>query len=282
MNPMQPIVVAVDFSNTSVHAIEYAIPLAVKMGSGLELVWVDKHNPSEAIYPDTSNENRNEAKKRFEELIRKYSKKTRNGVKIEYRLRKGKIYNEVDILARNIGAVCIIAGAHGISGFEEFWMGSNAFKIVTYASCPVFTLRYDFPISKGIRKILLPMDSSAETLQKIPFVVSLARMFNSEIHVVATHSSHLKSIQRVTENYALQAVRYLEKNKIKPFRDALVASDITKAVLEYSARLGIDLISIMTEQETPANILLSPHAQQLVNQSPVPVLSIHPQENFCL
>jgi hypothetical protein len=46
--------------------------------------------------------------------------------------------------------------------------------------------------------------------------------------------------------------------------------------------MGADLISIMTEQETPANILLGPHAQQMVNQSPVPILSIHPMEHFCL
>ncbi|HTX88751.1 MAG TPA: universal stress protein [Bacteroidales bacterium] len=279
---MQPIVVAVDFSNTSIHAIEYAIPLAVKMNAGIELIWVDKNNPSEAIYPDTTHQIRDEAKKRFDEIVKKYSKKLGKDLKMEYRLRKGKIYNEIDNLARSIGAACIIAGAHGISGFEEFWMGSNAFKIVSYASCPVITVRCDFAIGNGIRKILLPIDSTPETLQKIPFALMLARLFNSEVHVIATHSSHLKSIQRLAENYAQQAVRYLEKNKIKPYRDALVAGDITQAVLEYASRMEIDLISIMTEQETPANILLGPHAQQLVNQSPIPVLSTHPRENFCL
>jgi hypothetical protein len=52
--------------------------------------------------------------------------------------------------------------------------------------------------------------------------------------------------------------------------------------IDYALSKSADLISIMTEQETPANILLGPHAQQLVNQSPVPILSIHPVEHFCL
>ena len=43
-----------------------------------------------------------------------------------------------------------------------------------------------------------------------------------------------------------------------------------------------DLIAIMTEQETPVNILLGAQAQQLINQSQIPVLSIHPQEKFTL
>ena len=38
------------------------------------------------------------------------------------------------------GAGLIITGSHGISGFEEYWIGSNAFKIVTYATCPVVTV----------------------------------------------------------------------------------------------------------------------------------------------
>ena len=38
----------------------------------------------------------------------------------------------------------------------------------------------------------------------------------------------------------------------------------------------------MTEQETPVNIMLGAQAQQLINQSPIPVLSIHPQEKFTL
>ena len=72
---MHPIIVAVDFSNTAIHAVEYAISMANKMKSDIHLIWVDKLNPQESVYPDTSNENRNEAKKRFEELLNIYSKK---------------------------------------------------------------------------------------------------------------------------------------------------------------------------------------------------------------
>ena len=197
------------------------------------------------------------------------------GLKIEYKLRKGKVYHEVDSLAKNACALMIIAGAHGISGFEEFWIGSNAFKMVTYASVPVITVRNDFKISKDIKNILVPIDNSAETLQKMPFVAQLAQFFKSEVHVVATHSSHLKSIQRISEKYARQAIQYLEDNQVRFVQDSIVSNDITKAVISYAAQINADLISIMTEQETPMNILMGPHTQQLINQSPIPVLSVH-------
>lgn len=279
---MQSVVVAVDFSNTSLHAIEYSIPLANKLKSDIILVWVDKISPTESLYPDTSSENRNEAKKRFDEIISAYSRRMGKGLKMECKFRKGKIYHEVDMVAKNSGAGLIITGSHGISGFEEYWIGSNAFKIVTYATCPVVTVRHDFPIRKSLQRIIVPIDSSPETLQKLPYVVQLAKLFKSEVHVVGTHYSHLNSIQKLAEKYVQQATSYLFSHEIHCVEDNIIAADITKAVLQYAGDVKADLITIMTEQETPANILLGPHAQQLINQSMVPVLSIHPQEHFCL
>ncbi|MCK9203633.1 MAG: universal stress protein [Bacteroidales bacterium] len=279
---MNPIIVAVDFSNTSVHAIEYAIPLANKLKSDIQLIWVDKISPQESLYPDTSTQNRNEAKKRFEELSGNYGKKLAKGLRLEYKLKRGKIYHEIDNLARLTHAELIVTGAHGISGFEEFWIGSNAFKIVTYASCPVITVRQDRIIKKSLDRILLPMDGSAETIQKLPFVVKLAKLFKSEVHVVTTHTSHLKSIQRIAEKYSKVATGYLQLHSVDFVTDSIIANDLTKAVLMYATNVQADLIAIMTEQETPVNILLGPQAQQLVNQSQVPVLSIHPIKNFGL
>lgn len=279
---MQPIVVAVDFSNSSIHAIEYAIPIANKLKCDIILVWVDKFSSNESLYPDTSSQNRNEAKKRFEEIIKQYEKKVAKGLTLEFKLRKGKVFHEVDTLAKSLGALIVITGTHGVSGFEEFWIGSNAFRIVTYASCPVVTVRHDFEIKKGIERIVVPIDGSSETIQKLPFVARLARLFKSEVHVVATHSSHLNSIQRIAEKYVQIAATYLQANEVQCIQDSIVANDITKALLQYTVNVKADLIAIMTEQETPVNILLGAQAQQMINQSSIPILSIHPQEHFCL
>jgi nucleotide-binding universal stress UspA family protein len=279
---MQPIIVAVDFSNTSIHALEYAVSMANKMKSDIHLVWVDKISSQESVYPDTSNENRNEAKKRFDELIGLYSKKLVKGISMDFKLKRGRIYREVDNMAKLLDAELIITGAHGISGYEEFWIGSNAYKIVTYATNPVITVRHDFPIGNTVKRILIPMDGSIETLQKIPFVVKLATLFKSEVHLVTTHNSNLKSIQRITEKIVQTARAYLQNHKITLIEDSIIANDLTKAVLKYAEKVDADLIAIMTEQETPVNILLGAQAQQLINQSPIPVLSIHPQEKFTL
>ena len=135
---------------------------------------------------------------------------------------------------------------------------------------------------KSIKKILVPIDNSNETLQKLPFVVKLSKLFGSEVIVVTTHSSNLKSIQRISEKYAALATQYLLKNEVKYSTDSIMSNDITKSVITFSSDIHADLIAIMTEQETPMNILMGPNAQELINQAQTPILSIHPQEHFCL
>ncbi len=78
------------------------------------------------------------------------------------------------------------------------------------------------------------------------------------------------------------SVAYFQANEISCVRDSIVSNDVTKALLQYSVNVNADLIAIMTEQETPVNILLGAQAQQMINQSSIPILSIHPQEHFHL
>jgi nucleotide-binding universal stress UspA family protein len=143
-------------------------------------------------------------------------------------------------------------------------------------------VRHDFPIRKNIDRILAPIDSSMETIQKLPYIATLARMFKSEVHILATHSSHLKSIQRLTEKYIQQASTYLFANDVHFVEDSIVSNDITKGMLQYASDVGVDLITIMTEIDTPTNAMLGLRSQQVISQSTVPVLSIHPRENFSL
>ncbi len=279
---MQPIIAAIDFSNTSIHALDYAVFMANRFRSDIHLVWVDKVISQESVYPDASNEARNEAKKRLEEIVSQYGKQLARGLSMEYKLKKGKIYREVDNLASTLGAELIVTGAHGISGYEELWIGSNAYKIVTYATSPVITVRHDFPIDRGVRKILVPIDGTPETLQKVPFVGKLAGLFGSDIHLVTTHTSNLKSIRHITEKNASKGREYLRALGITCREESLMAGNLTKAVLEHAARIGADLVAVVSGQETPSNVLLIAQSQQLINQSPVPVLSIHPREAFTL
>jgi nucleotide-binding universal stress UspA family protein len=274
---MKQIIVAIDFSKTSLSALAYGIHLANKAGADLQMVWVDNTTSDEVVFEGFAHEERNEKVALLKELQEHNAKKLKKG-KLDFKTRKGKVYIEIAQQAKATNADLIIAGTHGVSGFEEFWIGSNAYRIVTHAPCPVITLRHDCKV-EDVTKIVIPIDSSQETRQKIPVASQVAQLFNSEIHILSLYSTSLKSVQRRVDNYAKQVVDYLKERKVKYVSEIKESENITRTTIDYADEIGANLIAIMTEQETTtANIFLGPYAQQMVNHSPIPVLSMRSKE----
>lgn len=274
---MKTIIVAIDFSKCSVHALDYAIEIANKIKANILLVWVDNTKSDESVYP-ASISTRKEITDNFDELITKHSSKLKQG-EITYKIRKGKVHIEIANQAKYSDAMLVVAGTHGVTGFEEFWIGSNAYRIVTTAPCPVITVRADYEFKKEIEKIVIPIDSSLETRQKLPFASKIAKYYNSEIHVVSLYSTTIKAVRYKVDNYTQQVVKYLEEEEIKHHVESVEAENVTNSTINYAKEIDADIIAIMTEQETTtANLFLGAYAQQMVNHSPIPVLSIHAKE----
>ncbi len=274
---MKEIIVAIDFSKGSLYALELAIDIANKTSANIMMVWVDSDTDTDTEFAMGS-EARNDAKLHIEKIQSEFQPKLLNST-LSYKLRKGRVYSEIANQAKYNDADLIIAGTHGASGFEKMWMGSNAFRIVTYAPCPVITIRYGFNFKKKLEKIILPIDSSTDTRQKVPFACRMAKYFDAEIHVLGLYTTTLKAIRRKVDTYVTQVEKYMDENNVKHVTNFLDADNTTTTTIEYSQQVNADLIVIMTEQEkTAANFWLGPYAQQMVNNSPVPVLSIQPVE----
>ncbi len=275
---MKQIIVAIDFSRCSVHALEYAVNLANRIKANILMVWVDNTQSAESVFPEFMISNRKEIATNFIELIQKYGPSLKEG-EITYKIRKGKVHLEIANQAKYSDAEIIITGTHGVTGFEEFWIGSNAYRLVTYTPCPVITIRTDFKFKETINKIVLPIDSSLETRQKLPYATKLAKYFNSEIHIVSLYSTSIKVVRQKIDNYTLQVKKYLDEENVPSQVEAIDAENITNSTIDYAKKIDADIIAIMTEQETTtSNLFLGAYAQQMVNHSPIPVLNIHARE----
>jgi nucleotide-binding universal stress UspA family protein len=61
----------------------------------------------------------------------------------------------------------------------------------------------------------------------------------------------------------------------------LKGSNITDMTIDYAKSINAELISIMTEQgQHPISLLMGPYAQHMVNNSPIPVLTIRPKISY--
>jgi nucleotide-binding universal stress UspA family protein len=275
---MKKILVAVDFSECSVNALEHAITIAVKAEADVEMIFVIKPDSSRDMFTEGPETLSVMVTDKFNELVEKYHHRLGKN-KLGYCVREGKVYSEIVNEADKKDYFLVMAGTHGSSGFEEFWMGSNANRIVSAIKKPVITIRGGVNIKRHLEKIVLPLDSTPETRQKVPFTAYMAKIFNAEVHVLRVYTSNVQAVIRKVDSYAEQVVKHLEEENIKYVLESLQADNLTDATIDYALKINANLISIMTEQEiTAKNLLLGPYAQQMVNHSPIPVLSIHPKE----
>ncbi|HYW94208.1 MAG TPA: universal stress protein [Bacteroidales bacterium] len=268
---MKTIIVPVDFSDLSLRGLDFAIILAKKHDASIQLVNVLEETRIE--YKSDTEKEKRKAGEKFEEVLNQYAGRA-EGIEISHIVKQGKVQNEVVEQAESFDDAVIVTSTHGGSGFEELFIGSNAYKIVSSTSRPVFTLRGDM-VPHRLKKIVLPIDSTSETREKVPFTAQLASRFGAEVHLVTVTSAQVEDIVKKLDLYANQVQNYLKNMKVKCVKDSLYGDNLTDITIDYARSVGADLISIMSEQEKSiSNLLLGNYAHQMINKSTIPVLVI--------
>ena len=277
---MSKVLVAIDFSDCSINAFVHALSIAQHCSSDLLLVWVEKPSSEKDKFEKLAGEPSRDVKNQFEEMITKYQPELQ-GNKITYKLRTGTVYKEIAKEAKDCKALMVVAGTHGASGFDEFWIGSNANKIVSAAPCPVITIRAGINIMRPLKKIVLPIDRTLETRQKATFTGFLAKKHDAEVHILSLYTSKVKAIRRDVNIFAGQVELHYQQEGVKYQMAFMDCDNISDAMIEYALKIEANLISIMTEQESKtSNLWMGTYAHQTVNHSPIPVLSIHSKETY--
>jgi nucleotide-binding universal stress UspA family protein len=277
---MNLIVVGVDFSDNSINCLEHALTIGRKASADVLMVWVNIPSVAKNLLSEKNADINQVVSEKFDELVRRYQP-TMPECKLEYTIRRGKVYKEIAHLARESEADLILVGTHGTSGYDPFWIGSNANKLISIAPCPVITIRLGVDIQRPLDKIVLPIDDSPETRHKVPVAADIAFYFDAEVLILGLYTSSVDHYRYLIDTYCDQVVKLFEKQNIRYSLHKLEAGNITKATIEFAALHEANLIAIMTEQTTSAmNLWLGPYAQQMVNQSPVPVLSVHPKTHL--
>jgi nucleotide-binding universal stress UspA family protein len=268
---MKTIIVPLDLSDESLNGLNLAMMMATKTGANILLVHVIGKNTGD-YYEQMEKENQL-AQTKFEGILRKYKEKVNLNFTLSYIIKEGKIFKEIADLADKHEDALTVLSTHGVSGFEELFIGGNAYKITSHSRNPVITVRRS-KIPSNIDNIILPLDMTFQTREKVPYTVELAKKFGSKIHLLAIRLSNLKSIEKKLHQYAEQVASYLDTNKVPYTVEHLQGGNLTDLTLDYSRSIDADLISIMTEQEKSAsNLLLGNFAHQMINKAYIPVLS---------
>lgn len=266
---MPTIIVPIDFSQESLTGLNMALVLALKSKSTIQMIHVVANN-SDTI--KTQSEEYLAIVQKFENIIGDYKKMNISEISLSYAIKTGKIFKEVVRLAEKESDSLIVLSTHGASGFEENFIGGDAFKIVSHSKCPVITIRRG-AFATHIHKIVLPLDIDFQTREKVPFTLRLAQMFNSELHLLTINTSKSIENEQKLFQYAHQVAAYIKKQNIPLVEKHLHGPNFTDLTLEYAYSINANLVSIMTEQnESFSNLIMGSYAHQMINKAIIPVL----------
>jgi nucleotide-binding universal stress UspA family protein len=274
------IVIPVDFGEQSLIALGQTYNLARLTKSEITLLNVideDHLKPFQDIVSAKHNYEghlKDDVNQRLHDLAKKVHEET--GIKVNIMTRTGKIYDEIVDAARELKASLIVMGTMGAVGLKKRIMGSNASRVVREAECPVITIKgknHRF----GIKHILLPLDLTKETKEKVDKAIELALIYGSVIHVVSIVESDDEFLMNKLIRQMNQVIEFIGLAGIKCTSEFVNGNDVAEEVIKTANRIEADLIMIMTQQEVGfTDLFISSAAQEIINNSEIPVLSIRP------
>jgi len=260
---MNTVIVPVDFSDTSLHAANYAAKLLVGHYGVTILLYHSYSKNSEAA------EAENDLKELRDKLLGKYA------VKIEILAHhEDDFVDGLERATRHRRADLVIMGITGRSAIAQVFFGSNTLKMVERKVCPVLIVPEQATVS-DIKNVMLTSDfkNIHNTTPSVP-IKDFLDVFKPNLHVVNVDKQHYISL---TDNYEN------EKQQLKQmFADYnpefyfMRLFDIEEALNLFATDRHIDLIILIQKNHSYIEKLLKgSRTKTLTYHSKVPILVMH-------
>ncbi len=278
---IKKILIPYDFSETADLSLEHAVNMARLHKAEIVLLHVvESASFTSAIATAFSKgyekDVEGETTKKLEELAKKIH--IDSSVSVSARTEVGRIYKKIVAVTRDLDIDIIVMGTHGSSGYEKFSVGTNTSKVISESECPVISVQTHAK-KVGFKRIVLPIDESPESRQKVNYVVELASVYGSHVHVLGLMNFKNEDRRRIFKIKCEQVEEWLKKHNISAEVHYTTGENLAKMTMEHSKEADADLVVIMTEQQfLLTGFLMGNWATQVVNRSDIPIMTVHPQE----
>jgi nucleotide-binding universal stress UspA family protein len=275
--------VPVAFSPQTEVIVEQACKLSSRYNAELTMLYVFDSSRTKGFFskPEDEVEIKENAEKQFDEFV--VAQRGKYSVEIKGIFIEGRVYETIVDIAKSINSSLIIMGTNGATGFKSQFVGSNTIRVVKRSPCAVLTIRGE-KHREGCEHIVLPLDLTKETTQKIEQTVDFAKMFNSTVCAVSIlNTTDQEVVIKLTRQMEM-VVEEIKKSGV------LCTAEIVKtvkgedslptAIIGYAEKIKADVIMIMTQQESnPTEFFIGSRAQMIINSSKIPVLSLLPRKS---
>ncbi|MEO7310690.1 MAG: universal stress protein [Chitinophagaceae bacterium] len=274
------ILVPVDFSDAANNALQVAVAMASRHKAVIHLLHVML--PQVYIDPTGMYAPMQEFEQNFmddaREKLSKHKAAIRktNEVEVTTEIGVGSVAICVSNYVLNNQKDLVVMGTHGISGWNEFFLGSNAMATIKECSCPVLTIPPSFK-KRTFDSILYPIRNVEGVVEKYDYIKPIVEKNDAQIHLLG--------VAQEDDEYEST----LLSNKLKAVREAIAhdnqyisyetyqCTNIASKILEVAHTRNDDIIIInATLDKAWYNFFGGSYTQQIVNHSKIPVLAVKP------
>jgi nucleotide-binding universal stress UspA family protein len=246
------VLVPIDFSEPSLEAIEFALPLLKQFGAELHLVHVfEPDYPLSSLMAMPLIVPELEVGKRLRRHLKDVAKKY--GVELRrenIHAVRGRPFEEICRLARDRGIDLIVTATRGNTGLKHLVLGSTAERVVRYSPCPVLVVRGGdrkkkaghngkSPRALRFRKILVPIDFSDCSMKGLTYAKALAKQFGSKLVLLNSVALqyYITSDEYARYDFPL-LMQQAEKESRNQMRDLIRTTDWEGIKVEASLQIG--------------------------------------------
>ncbi len=249
---MYKILCPVDFSDTSLNAIEFAARIADKYKASLTLLHVfteddfakslDEKDKDLLTYKELLERAKKKLKTLSDTIIK--SKDFSNPVQCDNRLEMGILDEIIVAFAREEKIGLIVIGTTGISQINLTYIGSNTRKIIEESEIPVLSIPQQATYN-SFRKIVYATDLKDADKVALQEVVSFATIFDGRINVVHVNSKYGALSSILFEETITDLTSFIQYNKIR-FQRIEGEDDPGFALEKYMDTEQADLLVLLT------------------------------------
>lgn len=271
------ILIPFDFSDTAALSLEHAVFMAKLLRAEIVLLHIVETLtlPSAISHAFSGFEKKVESasNEKLQELADKLH--SENGIQVSILTEVGKIYKRIVHTIKQAHIDIVIMGTHGSSG-SSYIIGSNTSRVVQESPCPVLAVQHHSK-KLGFNKIVLPIDDTPESRQKVNHALEIARLYNSHIIITGLMQSGNEDYQRKFRIKIEQVDEFLTGHGVSCEVKYVQGDDRARMTMKVADEMDADLLIIMTEQEPSlTNLLMGSYASKVINNSKVPVMTVRP------
>lgn len=275
------ILIPFDFSEQSTIALDQSYNIAKMANAEIHLIHVIIDN--NVLWGLFSKREQDDLEIKLKEKLDGYCNliEQKAGVKVIPIVEKGKLVETILDAAERLNVKFLIIGTSGNQESKFKIVGSNSLRIIRESKCPVITIKGKHH-REGCHNIVLPLDLTKETREKVSYTSYFARYFGSKVHCVTMNSTSDTYIMNRLKTQLQQVSDHIKSQGIECTQNFLNTgsgnTNMCNALIEFSHKVEADLLIIMTQQETEViKYFVGSLAKEIIHNSDIPVMSIVPK-----